>query len=143
MKFIFGMGILAVLGFLLTLPAMIEMGYSTWSIIDRALNLVSITVPPALPAALTAGTVFALARLKKKKINCISPPRVNVAGRVNMMVFDKTGTLTEDGLQVLGFRGVEKAVIRNRERHIFGEFTNDCSTYQQLGPWWKGNRDEL
>ena len=47
---------------------------------------------------MTAGTVFALSRLKQKKIYCISPPRVNVAGRVNLMVFDKTGTLTEDGL---------------------------------------------
>jgi cation-transporting P-type ATPase 13A2 len=55
-------------------------------------------VPPALPAAMTVGTVFAINRLKKKKIFCISPPRVNVAGRVNLMVFDKTGTLTEDGL---------------------------------------------
>ncbi len=66
--------------------------------IDRCLNLITITVPPALPAAMTAGTVFALGRLRKQKIFCISPPRVNVAGRVNMMVFDKTGTLTEDGL---------------------------------------------
>ncbi len=64
----------------------------------RCLDLVTITVPPALPAAMTAGTAFALARLKKMKIFCISPTRINVAGRVNMMVFDKTGTLTEDGL---------------------------------------------
>ncbi len=43
-------------------------------------------------------------RLRKKGIFCISPPRVNVSGRVNVMVLDKTGTLTEDGLQVYGFR---------------------------------------
>ena len=98
MKFILGMGIIAVIGFFCTLPTMIDLGYSTYNIIDRALNLVAITVPPALPAAMTAGTAFAMARLKKSRINCISPPRVNVAGRVNMMVFDKTGTLTEDGL---------------------------------------------
>lgn len=60
--------------------------------------MITIAVPPALPAAMTAGTVFAISRLKKKKIYCISPPRVNVSGRVNLMVFDKTGTLTEDGL---------------------------------------------
>jgi cation-transporting ATPase 13A2 len=47
---------------------------------------------------MTAGTAFAISRLKKKRIYCISPPRVNVSGRVNLMVFDKTGTLTEDGL---------------------------------------------
>jgi P-type E1-E2 ATPase len=67
-------------------------------LIDRSLNLITITVPPALPAAMTVGIVFAIGRLKKQKIYCISPPRVNIAGRVNLMVFDKTGTLTEDGL---------------------------------------------
>ena len=56
---------------------------------------------------MTVGTVFAINRLKRNKIYCISPPRVNVSGRVNLMVFDKTGTLTEDGLQVFGYRGVE------------------------------------
>jgi cation-transporting ATPase 13A3/4/5 len=61
---------------------------------------------------MTAGIVFSLARLKKKRIYCISPPTINVAGRVNIMVFDKTGTLTEDGLQVYGFRGVERAIFK-------------------------------
>ncbi len=74
--------------------------------IDKSLDLITITVPPALPAAMTIGTIFTIYRLKAKKIYCISPPRVNVSGRVNLMVFDKTGTLTEEGLQVFGFRSV-------------------------------------
>jgi P-type E1-E2 ATPase len=57
------------------------------------------------------GTSFSLWRLRKKGIFCISPPRVNVSGRVNVMVLDKTGTLTEDGLQVYGFRAVKGANI--------------------------------
>lgn len=123
------MGVLAIIGFLGTLPFMVEQGYDAAAIIDRSLDLVTITVPPALPAAMTVGTVFAINRLKKKRIYCISPPRVNVSGRVNLMVFDKTGTLTEDGLQVFGYRGVEKAVIHNKELNIFGQFTADCKTY--------------
>jgi P-type E1-E2 ATPase len=79
---------------------------------------------------MTAGTAFAISRLRKNKIYCISPPRVNVSGRVNMMVFDKTGTLTEDGLQVYGFRGVQDAIINQRKKHVFGNFTNDCRAYQ-------------
>jgi len=98
LKFISFMGILAVLGFMGTLPFMIEQGFDVGPIINRSLDLITITVPPALPAAMTVGTVFAINRLKKKKIFCISPPRVNVSGRVNLMVFDKTGTLTEEGL---------------------------------------------
>jgi cation-transporting ATPase 13A2 len=99
------MGIIALIGFAATFNGMLEQGWKTADIVDRCLNLITITVPPALPAAMTAGTAYALSRLKKSKIFCISPQRINVSGRVNMMVFDKTGTLTEDGLQVFGFRG--------------------------------------
>jgi P-type E1-E2 ATPase len=100
------MALLAVLGFCITLPVMLDdPDMPLFDIIDRSLDLITITVPPALPAAMTFGTVFAVQRLKKNKIYCISPPRVNVSGRVNLMVFDKTGTLTEDGLEVYGFRG--------------------------------------
>jgi cation-transporting ATPase 13A2 len=108
------MAMLAVVGFMMTLPVMIRQGYHTFEIIDRSLDLITITVPPALPAAMTIGTVFAINRLKKKQIFCISPPRVNVSGRVNLMVFDKTGTLTEEGLHVYGFRGVEEAEVHGK-----------------------------
>ena len=120
LKFILFMGLIAVAGFLATLPLMINQGYEYHEIIDRSLDLITITVPPALPAAMTAGTAFALSRLKRRRIYCISPPRVNVSGRVNLMVFDKTGTLTEDGLTVFGFRGTENAVIRQKQQAIFG-----------------------
>ena len=101
------MAVIAVIGFTITLPAMISQNYAPLEIIDRSLDLTTITVPPALPAAMTVGVILSIGRLKKQQIYCISPPRVNVAGRVNIMVFDKTGTLTEDGLQVYGFRGVK------------------------------------
>lgn len=45
-------------------------------IIVRALDLITIVVPPALPATLTIGTNFALSRLKKQLIFCISPQRL-------------------------------------------------------------------
>lgn len=77
-------------------------------IIVRALDLITIIVPPALPATLTIGTSFALSRLRKQGIFCISPNRVNVAGTVDIMCFDKTGTLTEEGLDVLGARSVNR-----------------------------------
>jgi P-type E1-E2 ATPase len=96
--FVAVMAIFALLGFICTLPALIERELETQEIIDRSLDLITITVPPVLPAAMTIGTIFAINRLKKKQIYCISPPRVNVSGRVSLMVFDKTGTLTEDSL---------------------------------------------
>uniref|UniRef100_A0A8C6IVK4 Cation-transporting P-type ATPase N-terminal domain-containing protein n=1 Tax=Melopsittacus undulatus TaxID=13146 RepID=A0A8C6IVK4_MELUD len=39
-------------------------------------------------------------RLKKKKIFCISPQRINICRQINLVCFDKTGTLTEDGLDL-------------------------------------------
>jgi cation-transporting ATPase 13A2 len=68
----------------------------------RSLDVLTIAVPPALPAALSVATTFAIARLKRKGIFCTSPQRINVAGMITAVVFDKTGTLTEEGLSVLG-----------------------------------------
>jgi cation-transporting P-type ATPase 13A2 len=65
-------------------------------------------VPPALPAALSIGVIYAITRLKKQKISCISPPRVNVGGKIKVFCFDKTGTLTEDGLDVKGAQPVRQ-----------------------------------
>ena len=101
----------------------------------------TIAVPPALPSAMAVGTLFAMGRLKAKKIFCISPPRVNVSGRVNFMVFDKTGTLTEDGLQVYGFRGVEDAVVKNKNKRIWTEFSETCDSLQPNGVWWNDKAD--
>ena len=85
---------------------MISKEYSLLFIIDCSLNMFTITVPPALPAALAVGTLFAIQRLKKAQIFCISPMRVNLAARIKTFVFDKTGTLTEDNISILGFRPV-------------------------------------
>ena len=89
---------LAVIGFIASYRKLIDYGFGSVEIVQKIGDLVTIAVPPTLPAAMTIGTSFSLMRLRKKGIFCISPPRVNVSGRVNVMVLDKTGTLTEDGL---------------------------------------------
>ena len=72
------------------------------------MDVLTIVVPPALPAAMTVGTVYAQNRLKKKKIFCISPPRINISGKLKLVCFDKTGTLTEDGLDLWGVVEVDE-----------------------------------
>lgn len=64
----------------------------------KALDLITIIIPPALPAAMTIGVVFAQSRLRKSEIFCISPRSINISGCINCVCFDKTGTLTEDDL---------------------------------------------
>uniref|UniRef100_A0A2C9K9B0 Cation-transporting P-type ATPase N-terminal domain-containing protein n=1 Tax=Biomphalaria glabrata TaxID=6526 RepID=A0A2C9K9B0_BIOGL len=71
-------------------------------IILRALDLITIAIPPALPAALAVGIVFSQRRLKVKDVYCISPRGINVCGTINAVCFDKTGTITEDGLDMHG-----------------------------------------
>ena len=111
-RYISVMGGIAALGFIASLVNFVRLGLAWHLIVVRALDLITIVVPPALPATLTIGTNFALARLKKQQIYCISPQRVNVGGKLDMMCFDKTGTLTEDGLDVLGVRLVQHPEIR-------------------------------
>lgn len=111
-RYISVMAIIALFGFIASLVNFIHLKLAWHLIIVRALDLITIVVPPALPATLTIGTNFALSRLKGKQIFCISPQRVNVGGKLDVMCFDKTGTLTEDGLDVLGIRVVAEGTNR-------------------------------
>uniref|UniRef100_A0A8C2IQU3 ATPase 13A3 n=1 Tax=Cyprinus carpio TaxID=7962 RepID=A0A8C2IQU3_CYPCA len=95
--------------FLLCLVAVANVGYITIcepvkEIIVKSLDIITITVPPALPAAMTAGIVYAQRRLRKVGIFSISPQRINICGQLNLVCFDKTGTLTEDGLDMWGIQ---------------------------------------
>ncbi|KAF3479587.1 P-type ATPase [Arthroderma uncinatum] len=103
-RYISVMAAIAVIGFIVSFVNFIRLGIVWHTIIVRALDLITIVVPPALPATLTIGINFAISRLKSQQIFCISPQRVNVAGKLDVVCFDKTGTLTEDGLDVLGVR---------------------------------------
>jgi cation-transporting P-type ATPase 13A2 len=73
-----------------------EIGY----IIQRGCDMVTIVVPPALPLALTVGVIYAVSALRKDNLFCISPPKINLAGKINAVCFDKTGTLTADSLKL-------------------------------------------
>ncbi|KAL9048846.1 MAG: hypothetical protein Q9162_007517 [Coniocarpon cinnabarinum] len=114
-RYISVMAIIALVGFTASFINFVRLGLAWHLIVVRALDLITIVVPPALPATLTIGTNFALSRLKQKQIFCISPQRVNVGGKIDVMCFDKTGTLTEEGLDVLGVRAVQKPANRFSE----------------------------
>uniref|UniRef100_A0A8C2KSI2 ATPase cation transporting 13A2 n=1 Tax=Cyprinus carpio TaxID=7962 RepID=A0A8C2KSI2_CYPCA len=85
---------------------------TTWQeLVIRSLDIVTIIVPPALPAAITTATIYAQNRLKRHGVFCISPPRINICGKTSLFCFDKTGTLTEEGLDVWGVMEVSGAVF--------------------------------
>jgi magnesium-transporting ATPase (P-type) len=101
-RFVGILGGVALLGFTYSILQLVILGQSLFHIITKACDMITIVVPPALPASMSVGANFSLLRLKQKRIYCISPSRINVAGKVNLVCFDKTGTLTEDSLDLLG-----------------------------------------
>ncbi|XP_046388324.1 polyamine-transporting ATPase 13A3-like isoform X2 [Ischnura elegans] len=101
-RFVAGLAGVAAIGFVYTVISKTLRGVEGKEIALDSLDLVTIVVPPALPAAMTVGRLYAQARLKEKGIFCISPRTINVSGAIDCVCFDKTGTLTEDGLDMWG-----------------------------------------
>ena len=98
LKFLAFLILLGVIGMLYTVIYQKLKGEKTFTVILQMADLFTTAVPPSLPAAMTVGVIYAIARLKKRKVFCISPQRINVCGKIKCVCFDKTGTLTEDGL---------------------------------------------
>ncbi|XP_075427201.1 polyamine-transporting ATPase 13A3 isoform X3 [Ascaphus truei] len=109
------------IGFIYTVVNSIIHKVPAGIIIIESLDIITITVPPALPAAMTAGIVYAQRRLKNLGIFCISPQRINICGQLNLVCFDKTGTLTEDGLDLWGIQRAEHARFSLPEEKACGE----------------------
>ncbi|XP_067207720.1 polyamine-transporting ATPase 13A3 isoform X2 [Linepithema humile] len=101
-KFVILLACIAITGVIYTIITKAMRGVEVRDIALEALDLITIVVPPALPAAMTVGRLVAQRRLERKKIYCTSPRTINVSGSVDCICFDKTGTLTEDGLDMWG-----------------------------------------
>ncbi|CAK9435871.1 uncharacterized protein LODBEIA_P05160 [Lodderomyces beijingensis] len=129
-KYIGFMTIIAAIGFTYSTYNFIKLGISKKVMILRALDIITIVVPPALPATLTIGVSFAIARLKKLQIYCTAPSRVNIGGKIDALCFDKTGTLTEDGLDVLGIHLANNA--EGRKEIVFETLVEDISNLKTV-----------
>ncbi|KAG5864745.1 hypothetical protein JTB14_000355 [Gonioctena quinquepunctata] len=106
-KFIGILALIALFGVVYTFVLKWTRKINTLDILIKSLDLVTIAVPPALPAAMTVGKLYALNRLKNKLIFCINSRVINVSGSIDCVCFDKTGTLTEDELDMWGIVPVE------------------------------------
>jgi cation-transporting ATPase 13A3/4/5 len=88
--------------------ALASYGAPAGFIVLRYLDLVTVAVPPALPACLTVATAIAVARLARHEIFVSNPAAIALAGHLDIICFDKTGTLTEPGLDLMGVVPVEE-----------------------------------
>uniref|UniRef100_A0A8C4M8H5 Polyamine-transporting ATPase 13A2 n=1 Tax=Equus asinus TaxID=9793 RepID=A0A8C4M8H5_EQUAS len=102
MKFLAALSVLAFFGTVYSIFILHRNQVPLHEIVIRALDLVTVVVPPALPAAMTVCTLYAQSRLRSQGIFCIHPLRINLGGKLRLVCFDKTGTLTEDSLDVMG-----------------------------------------
>uniref|UniRef100_A0AAR2JBK1 P-type ATPase A domain-containing protein n=1 Tax=Pygocentrus nattereri TaxID=42514 RepID=A0AAR2JBK1_PYGNA len=89
MKFLLFLGVLALIGTIYSVVMLYKSNTPWAELVIRSLDIVTIVVPPALPAAITTGTIYAQNRLKKKGVFCISPPRINISGKISLFCFDK------------------------------------------------------
>jgi cation-transporting ATPase 13A3/4/5 len=149
-KYIILMGILTFVGFFVSLKFLIVEGECTKKeIIEIFLDLFTTTVPPSLPTCLSIGITYSLSRLNDKGIFCIRRDRINMAGRVNILVFDKTGTLTENSMDKIEFISVK--INTNKEfefNPLIESILNDSNIvidyFKKKGPNYKdANKDLL
>ncbi|XP_042100700.1 polyamine-transporting ATPase 13A2 isoform X2 [Ovis aries] len=102
MKFVAALSVVALLGTIYSIVTLLRNRVPLGEIVIRALDVVTVAVPPALPAAMTMCVLYAQSRLESQGVFCIHPQRINLGGKLRLVCFDKTGTLTEDGLDVMG-----------------------------------------
>jgi cation-transporting ATPase 13A3/4/5 len=126
-KYIIVMATLSVIGFFISSYYLFSIGIGLREIIFRSFDMITITVPPALPACISIGISKALSNLKKKNIKCIDREKINNAGRINHICFDKTGTLTEENLDISGFL----PNIYINKNFEFGEIANSFENHME------------
>jgi len=101
---------------------MYKRGESWITIILRTLDIITIAVPAALPGALTAGLIFAQNRLKKNKIYCISPNRINVCGSLDVF--------SGDPLDLKLFEFTKWLFNDNNDQGLISVSSNENNSYQ-------------
>ncbi|XP_037059046.1 polyamine-transporting ATPase 13A2 isoform X5 [Peromyscus leucopus] len=89
MKFVAALSVLALLGTVYSIFVLCRNRVPVNEIVIRALDLVTVVVPPALPAAMTVCTLYAQSRLRTQGIFCIHPLRINLGGKLRLVCFDK------------------------------------------------------
>ncbi|KAF6107571.1 ATPase cation transporting 13A2 [Phyllostomus discolor] len=95
MKFVAALSVLALFGTIYSIFILHRNRAPVNEIVVRALDLVTVVVPPALPAAMTVCTLYAQSRLRRQGIFCIHPLRINLGGKLQLVCFDK---VLEEGL---------------------------------------------
>lgn len=112
MKYLYTMFILSIFGFGIDY-FLVYYTFSLSVIIIKAFDLITITVPPALPICLNIGITISIKRLKVLGITCMNRMKMNMSGTISHIVLDKTGTLTDEKMKFIGYIS-----LNNKENFI-------------------------
>ncbi|KAI3436891.1 hypothetical protein D9Q98_006299 [Chlorella vulgaris] len=141
LRFIAVMLLLGLAFYAADVVALASYGAGAGFILLKYLDMITIAVPPALPACLTVATAIAIARLQRHDIFVSNPAAVTLAGHLNVLCFDKTGTLTEPGLDLQGVvpvlpdgSGFAPMCGGDQLPGSFQELLATCHGLAQLGP---------
>ncbi|XP_028367974.1 polyamine-transporting ATPase 13A2 isoform X6 [Phyllostomus discolor] len=108
MKFVAALSVLALFGTIYSIFVLHRNRAPVNEIVVRALDLVTVVVPPALPAAMTVCTLYAQSRLRRQGIFCIHPLRINLGGKLQLVCFDK---VLEEGLAAGAALGTQALAV--------------------------------
>lgn len=97
LRFILLLSLISFVNCILTFFYSKKSGYSLF--IDIII-LFTNTIPFELPMEMGMSIQSAMRNLMRKKIYCLEPFRITLAGKVDVCCFDKTGTLTDSKLEV-------------------------------------------
>eukprot|EP00882_Tetradesmus_deserticola_P011647 GHRQ01012321.1.p1 GENE.GHRQ01012321.1~~GHRQ01012321.1.p1 ORF type:complete len:287 (+),score=60.12 GHRQ01012321.1:2438-3298(+) len=96
LKFI-GVMLVACMGiFIWAAVVLTRLGSDPTRIAVRFFDMITVAVPPALPACLTIATVFSIGRLRRVGIYVTGPHTITLAGQLDVVCFDKTGERLDD-----------------------------------------------
>ncbi|CAK4702723.1 unnamed protein product, partial [Aphanomyces euteiches] len=88
-RYLVALSIVAGLTSLLRIYDAIQAEKTLADLLISVFDLISTTIPAALPMILTVGVGFSLKRLRKERIFCIDAQKINIAGHLNCFCFDK------------------------------------------------------
>ncbi|OQS53888.1 PDR2 [Ecytonucleospora hepatopenaei] len=117
LKFVFILTCISILASFLTFFYSKKKGYDLFLDI---LILFTNSIPFELPMEMGMALQMASRSLFTKKIFCLEPHKIQLAGKLDVCCFDKTGTLTETNISL------EKLVVYNEKRKNYDSFS-ECT----------------
>ena len=106
-----------------------------WKKIFFSIKNLSILFPPTLIFCINFGRFHFRKKLEDKNISCMIDKKIDIAGRVEIIILDKTGTLTENNLNIHCYKSTK--IDENGDIIIGNEELEPLSLNKIYKQFWK------